>query len=156
MSVTTTEPTPGEPVPVPFHLAGNYRPVAEERTERDLPVSGELPPELWGSLLRNGPNPRTPSGHWFLGDGMVHGIRLEDGRATWYRNRWVRTASFTGDASFFDAQGRRNFTASAANTHVARHAGRIFALVESSFPYELTAELETVGHGTSTDGSPPP
>ena len=141
MSVAST----AEPVPVPFHLAGNYRPVAEERTERDLPVSGELPGGLCGSFLRNGPNPRSSSGHWFLGDGMVHGLRLEDGRATWYRNRWVRTASFSGDAASMDTQGRRNFAASKANTHVVRHAGRTMALVESSFPYELTDELETVG-----------
>jgi carotenoid cleavage dioxygenase-like enzyme len=139
----TAEPFPGEPVP--FHLAGNYRPVGEERTEHDLAVSGELPLELRGSLLRNGPNPVEPSGHWFLGDGMVHGIGLEDGRATWYRNRWVRTASFTGGATSMDARGRRNLAASKANTHVVRHGGRIMALVESSYPYELTEDLETVG-----------
>jgi len=27
--------------------------------------------------------------HWFLGAGMVHGVRLRDGRAEWYRNRRV-------------------------------------------------------------------
>ena len=129
----------------PFHLAGNYRPVAEERTVFDLPVRGEVPAELCGSFLRNGPNPITPSDHWFLGEGMVHGLRLEDGRARSYRNRWVRTASFTGGVAFMDVHGRRNFAASKANTHVIRHAGRILALVETSFPYELTDELATVG-----------
>ena len=63
----------------------------------------------------------------------------------WYRNRWVRTASFAGGVAFMDAHGRRNLAASKANTHVIRHAGRIFALVETSFPYEITDELETVG-----------
>ena len=29
--------------------------------------------------------------HWFLGDGMVHGVRLVDGEAKWYRNRYVRS-----------------------------------------------------------------
>ena len=29
--------------------------------------------------------------HWFDGDGMLHGIRLRDGKAEWYRNRWIRT-----------------------------------------------------------------
>ena len=129
----------------PFHLAGNYRPVTVEQTAFDLPVSGQLPAELHGSFFRNGPNPTTPSGHWFLGEGMIHGLRLEDGKARWCRNRWVRTASFTGDATFMDARGRRDFTASKANTHVIRHAGRILALVETSFPYEVTDELETVG-----------
>ena len=137
--------TVAEPFAVPFHLAGNYRPVAEERTAFELPVSGELPAELHGTFVRNGPNPVSPSPHWFLGDGMVHGVRLGDGRATWYRNRWVRTASFTDDLPFMDERGRRNLAASLANTSVVRHAGRILALVETSLPYRLTEELETVG-----------
>ena len=35
--------------------------------------------------------------------------------------------------------------ASAANTHVIGHAGRILALEEGHFPYTLTSELETIG-----------
>lgn len=26
-----------------------------------------------------------------MGDGMVHGVRLRDGKIEWYRNRWIRT-----------------------------------------------------------------
>jgi len=141
MDLTTTTETYGPA----FHLAGNYLPVTEERTDIDLPVTGELPPELCGSFLRNGPNPLTPSPHWFFGAGMIHAVGLGGGQAQWYRNRWVRTASFTGDARYRDAEGRRNFTASNANTHVIRHAGKILALVEGSFPYEVTGELDTVG-----------
>jgi len=129
----------------PFWLTDGYAPVADEVTLLDLPVKGELPAALRGSFLRNGPNPRTASHHWFLGDGMVHGLRFEDGRAAAYRNRWVRTRSFTGEASFFGPDGQRDFTAAVANTHVVRHAGRILALVETSLPYELTPDLETVG-----------
>ena len=44
--------------------------------------------------MRYGANPRTPSAHWFTGEGMLHAVRLEDGRAAWYRNRYVRTESF--------------------------------------------------------------
>ena len=36
-------------------------------------------------------------------------------------------------------------TASAANTHVIGHAGRILALEEGHFPYEVDGELETKG-----------
>ena len=36
-------------------------------------------------------------------------------------------------------------TASAANTHVLAHAGRIWALEEGHLPYELTPELDTIG-----------
>lgn len=80
---------------------------------------------------------------------MVHGLRLEGGRAISYRNRWVRTATFTDGVRPVDAQGRRNLAAGVANTHIVRHAGRTLALVESSFPYEIDCrpghELETLG-----------
>ncbi|AFU00028.1 carotenoid oxygenase family protein [Nocardia brasiliensis] len=131
--------------PVP-HLAGNYAPVAEELTAHDLPVTGQIPAELTGWYLRNGPNPHdAASRHWFTGDGMVHGIRIEHGRAVSYRNRWVRTKTFTDGARVIDDEGNRDLAAGVANTHVIRHAGRTLALVESSYPYELTCELDTVG-----------
>ncbi|MFI8961818.1 carotenoid oxygenase family protein [Streptomyces sp. NPDC053493] len=128
------------------HLAGNYAPVTEELTALDLTVTGALPRELTGWYLRNGPNPAdAASAHWFFGDGMVHGVRLEGGRAVSYRNRWVRTTRFTDGARPYDEQGRRDLTAGPANTHVVRHAGRTLALVETALPYELTRDLDTVG-----------
>ena len=42
-----------------LYLSGNYAPVTEEVTAFDLPVIGELPAELNGRYLRNGPNPMT-------------------------------------------------------------------------------------------------
>ncbi|MEU8894524.1 carotenoid oxygenase family protein [Nocardia sp. NPDC048505] len=127
------------------HLTGNYAPVADELTVLDLAVTGRIPDELTGWYLRNGPNPHAAaSAHWFLGDGMVHGVRLENGTAVSYRNRWVRTTSFTAGARGYGPEGR-DLTAGVANTHVVRHAGRVLALVESSFPYEITCELDTVG-----------
>jgi len=124
---------------------GNYAPVPDELTEFDLPVEGAIPTELTGWYLRNGPNPRTASGHWFTRDGMIHGVRIEGGRAAWYRNRWVRTDSFTKEFPLHNADGTRNLRASVANTHIVNHAGKTLALVESSLPYEITNDLETVG-----------
>jgi carotenoid cleavage dioxygenase-like enzyme len=75
-------------------LQGSFAPVTKEVTAFDQPVTGRLPAELTGRYLRNGPNPLgldDPNYHWFLGAGMVHGVRLRDGRAEWYRNRWVRS-----------------------------------------------------------------
>src|SRR5262249_41283999 len=137
----------GDPMTTaPKHLLGNYAPVAEELTAYDLPVTGTLPPELTGWYLRNGPNPAdAASGHWFFGDGMVHGVRLEGGRAVSYRNRWVRTTQFTERTPMYDDRGRRDLTAGPANTHVVRHAGRTLALVETALPYELTRDLDTSG-----------
>jgi carotenoid cleavage dioxygenase len=133
------------------YLSGNYAPVSTEVTAVDLAVSGHLPAELCGRYLRNGPNPATPpepsTYHWFVGDGMVHGIRLEDGRAAWYRNRWVRSAEVArvlGEAVRpGPVHANMDF---AANTNVIGHAGRTFAIVEAGArPYELTYELDTVG-----------
>ncbi|MFD0655697.1 carotenoid oxygenase family protein [Thermocatellispora tengchongensis] len=77
---------------VPLHLAGNNAPVAAEVTLEPSKVTGEIPAELSGQFFRNGPNPRTGwSPHSFAGDGMIHTIALDGGRARWYRNRYVRT-----------------------------------------------------------------
>jgi carotenoid cleavage dioxygenase-like enzyme len=123
----------------------NYAPVTDELTEFDLPVEGAIPAELDGWYLRNGPNPRQATAHWFTGDGMIHGVRVEGGRAAWYRNRWVRTDSFKEDFPLYNADGTRNLRASVANTHVVTHAGKTLALVESSLPYEISNDLETLG-----------
>ncbi|HHV21873.1 MAG TPA: carotenoid oxygenase, partial [Propionibacterium sp.] len=130
------------------YLEGNFAPVSEELTVHELTVTGELPGYLDGRYLRIGPNPVTiPEGayHWFLGDGMVHGVRLRGSRAEWYRNRWVRSPSvatalgetFEGDVGMSDF---------APNTNVLEHAGRTLAFVEGgTLPYALTDELGTVG-----------
>ena len=80
------------------YLNGNFAPIEKEVTATDLQVTGELPAELNGRYLRAGPNPLNPetsSHHWFLGDGMVHGIRLRNGKAEWYRNRYVGSHSLS-------------------------------------------------------------
>jgi carotenoid cleavage dioxygenase-like enzyme len=128
-----------------FFQRDNYAPVTDELTEVDLPVDGAIPAELDGWYLRNGPNPRQATAHWFTGDGMIHGVRIEGGRAAWYRNRWVRTDSFQEDFPLYNADGTRNLRAGVANTHVVNHAGKTLALVESSLPYEISNDLETLG-----------
>jgi carotenoid cleavage dioxygenase len=138
--MATTSPTE------PFYLTGNFAPVREEVTATDLAVTGSLPRELAGRFLRNGPNPHTGrSPHWFFGDGMLHGVELRDGRARWYRNRYVRTHALEGQGQYVDAEGHVDHTAVVANTHVIGHAGRILALVESGFPYCVTPDLATEG-----------
>ena len=66
------------------YLTGNFAPVHDEVTALDLPVTGTIPAELDGRLLRIGPNPvGRPTRrryHWFTGHGMVHGVRLRDGQ----------------------------------------------------------------------------
>ncbi len=139
-AATTTEK-------VPFFLRGNYAPVDEERTLTDLRVEGAIPKALSGKYLRNGPNPKgvTPP-HWFFGDGMLHGIAIEDGRALWYRNRWIRTRQLEERARGVGPDGQRDITAGPGNTNVIQHAGRILAVAETALPWEIGAELETIGN----------
>ncbi|GAA1718239.1 carotenoid oxygenase family protein [Fodinicola feengrottensis] len=130
----------------------NYAPIRTEQTLTELPVTGHLPAHLDGRYLRNGPNPLADideqAYHWFMGDGMVHGIRIRDGRAEWYRNRWVRTHQIS------EALGEKpgpvrpgaGLSGFGANTNVIAHAGKTLALIEGGVAsYELTDELDTVG-----------
>ncbi|HEV7862415.1 MAG TPA: carotenoid oxygenase family protein [Acidimicrobiia bacterium] len=129
-----------------FYLEGNFAPVQEETTAFDLPVEGAIPAALQGRYLRNGPNPTGGDpGHWFFGEGMLHGVELRAGRASWYRNRYVRTKSFEDGRHICGENGTFDFEANVANTHVVAHGGRILALVENTHPTEVDPDLNTVG-----------
>ena len=131
----------------PAHLRGNGRPVTEELTLTDLKVTGTIPSELDGRYVRNGPNPITGfSPHPFFGDGMLHAVRLKDGKAQWYRNRYVQTPFIKNPTTdVMDPSVLADMTASKANTHVFGHAGKILALEEGHFPYIVDGDLNTVG-----------
>lgn len=135
------------------YLEGFLAPVSAEVTATDLPVTGHIPEHLDGRYLRNGPNPAAEvdpaTYHWFSGDGMVHGVALQGGRARWYRNRWVRSRSVCatlGEPAPARLDPRAGLLSLGANTNALSHAGRTLALVEGGVAnYELTEELDTVG-----------
>jgi 8'-apo-carotenoid 13,14-cleaving dioxygenase len=133
------------------YLTGVHTPMTQELTLTDLAVSGTIPPELNGTYLRNGPNPVTPPNpathHWFVGDGMVHGVRLEGGHARWYRNRWIRGQAVERALGVPPAPGPRVGRFDSPNTNVVAHAGAVWAIVEAGgYPVRLDAELGTVAH----------
>ncbi|KAL6763314.1 retinal pigment epithelial membrane protein-domain-containing protein [Haematococcus lacustris] len=167
-------------------LSGNFGPVDEESTDADLPVDGTLPLELKGIFMRNGPNPYfKPQGsyHWFDGDGMVHGVRMKNGQAS-YANRFIRTERLqqemaakrplflkVGDMcgkrglllllldSLKSAMGiiRADQGNGTANTALVFHAKKLLALTETDLPYHMKVlcdgVLETVGRLTPKDGN---
>ncbi|MAT03195.1 MAG: dioxygenase [Acidimicrobiaceae bacterium] len=151
--MTATEiPDSGTDEQKPWHLSGNNAPVFDELTVTSLEVKGSIPSELAGRYFRNGANPQSGiSDHWFVGDGMIHGIEIADGKANWYRNRYVRTPMFNNPDKdrmelYLDMETMGfNYEVSVANTSVLGHAGKIYALEEGSFPYELSKEVETIG-----------
>jgi len=126
--------TSGGPNP---YLQANFGPVDIESTVTDLKVTGTIPAELNGRFLRNGPNPEMDEDgggyHWFMGRGMVHGLRLSEGRAMWYKNRYVGGA--------------------APNTNVIGHAGKTIAIVESGgLPQNMGYDLESTGDNAAIGG----
>ncbi|WP_457107548.1 8'-apo-carotenoid 13,14-cleaving dioxygenase [Methylobacterium sp. P5_C11] len=129
----------------PF-VIGVHAPMREELSLQDLPVIGAIPPGLDGLYLKMGANPvrRVSRGHdWFLGDGMVHGLAIEAGKALWYRNRWIRSRTAAAALGRPAAPGPRRGGNDTVNTNVVELGGRIFALVEAgSFPVELARNLE--------------
>ena len=148
------------------YLDDNFSPVQKEVFIDTLEVIGELPPELSGMFLRNGPNPQfQPQGlyHWFDGDGMLHGVEIDKGKAS-YRNRYVQTEGFTlerreGKAIWPGLMNLPRFDGphgimmkNVANTAVVSHGGKVLALWEAGEPYEIKLpSLETVGPYTFGD-----
>ena len=110
----TPSKTPSKTNP---HLDGNLAPVRAETTVKPK-ILGKIPEGLSGALYRNGPNPQFDPGpkyHAFLGDGMIHGFWVGEGRAL-YSNRYVRTPKWelehtAGRALFggFDPREHRTF-----------------------------------------------
>ncbi len=81
------------------YLHGVYAPTVNEIERNDLPVQGELPADLVGAYLRNGPNPVfKPNNryHPFDGDGMLHGVYFNDGKVS-YRNRYIHTEAWRSE-----------------------------------------------------------
>lgn len=146
-------------------------PVPDELDVVDLPVEGDIPPELDGSYVRNGPNSQYPpigGGTFpFDGDGMVHVVTFQGARAR-YRNKWVTTKDLVaereaGHALFGGTSvSSRTLTSRTdreratgknwSNTNVVAHAGRILSLGDGGTPYELSWRFGTVGEHTF-DGS---
>jgi carotenoid cleavage dioxygenase len=131
-------------------LTGIHTPMHDEMTLTDLAVTGTIPVELTGRYVRIGPNPFKPDPrgyHWFIGDGMVHGVRLRGRKAEWYRNRYIRSNMLEAEGGPKAAPGKRRNAHDTVNTNIIQVAGKTMALVEAgSFPVELSDELESIAY----------
>jgi carotenoid cleavage dioxygenase len=149
------------------YLSGNFAPVHDEVFADDLTVIGELPAALHGMFLRTGPNPQFDPGaryHWFDGDGMLHGVLLQGGKAS-YRNRWVRTPGFEyerqagkklwsgfGEMPQFQDPPHGMLRKNVSNTALCFHRERLLSTWEAGEPFEISLpDLETVGPVTWND-----
>ncbi|KAJ8492688.1 hypothetical protein OPV22_014409 [Ensete ventricosum] len=164
----------------PLHyLAGNFAPVRDETPPfSDLPVRGTLPECLNGEFVRVGPNPKfvpVAGYHWFDGDGMIHGMRIKDGKAT-YVSRYVKTSRLKQEEHFGGAKFMKigdlkglfglfmvqmqllraklkildvSYGTGTANTALVYHHGKLLALSEADKPYVVRVledgDLQTLG-----------
>lgn len=156
MAETTASDPPARPQAANQFLTGPFAPVDQEITVFDLTVTGTIPTELNGRLLRAGPNPVDPEDpatyNWFTGNGMVHGVRLRDGRAEWYRNRFVRDDQVAASRGLPEVPGPKQLgggpryvDTNVVNTHVFAQAGKTWCFAEAGvLPMELSYELDTV------------
>lgn len=161
-----------------YLLLENYAPVSEMAPTSDLAITGSIPACMNGEFLRVGPNPQfepVRGYHWFDGDGMIHGLKIKDGKAT-YVARYVRTSrleqeEFFGAPKFVkvgDMKGMLGYFIVAVgvlrkmlgvldssngegvgNTALVFHNKKLLALDERDRPYSVkvleNGDLETVG-----------
>ncbi|MGH2905930.1 MAG: carotenoid oxygenase family protein [Solirubrobacterales bacterium] len=141
---------------------------ADEAPERvELPVSGELPAWLSGTLLRNGPArwdfDETEVNHWFDGMSMVHSFEMAGGRVH-YLNRFIESRAYKA----FRDSGKLQFSEFASDPcrtrfqriqtmfrpnvtdnpciNAFKFGDEFIALSETPMAYEFDPEtLETVG-----------
>ena len=142
------------------YLHGVYAPVVNETQASQLTVEGDLPSDLRGAYLRNGPNPQyQPKNryHPFDGDGMIHRVEFDNGQAS-YSNRWVATAALADERrlqhSFYPGvMGPFDYSVSSfgikdtSNTDVFVYDGDVMSLwYNAGHPYRLDGKtLQTKG-----------
>lgn len=126
-------------------------------------IQGKIPEQIRGTLYRIGPGRNKIGdqvlGHWFDGDGMVHGFSFTD-QGVWYRNRYVRTPKYIAETAQqqvvyrgFGTNRKGGILANigrlpenAANTNLMFHAGKLFALWEGGKPWQIDPTyLTTIG-----------
>ena len=114
-----------------FWKVGNFLPVNNEVTETGLVVEGSIPPDLSGLYVRNGPNAwQGSTAHFFMGDGMLHGVHLENGQAKWYSNRYVQTPLLYKEPGLLLSPPALEDNMS--NVSLIHHGGKLLSLGEAA------------------------
>ena len=143
------------------YLHGVYAPTLNNHTVAgELETEGEIPTDMYGAYLRNGPNPQFKPGnryHPFDGDGLVHGVYFKDGKVS-YRNSQINTACLqreqqAGETIWPGVMGPFDFSLpdfpikDTSNTDIIWHNGKLISLwYNSGVPYTLDpVTLENTG-----------
>jgi carotenoid cleavage dioxygenase-like enzyme len=164
---TNPEVSHGASAPEQLPYRQGFESLKDEIDLARLPIEGQVPPWLAGTLVRTGPARFEVGGqnykHWFDGLAMLHCFSFADG-AVAYRNRFLHSkayeaaktegriaySEFATDpcrsifkrvTSIFDPHITDN-----GNVNVSRIAGHFVAMTETPLPIEFDREtLDTVG-----------
>ncbi|BAY45041.1 lignostilbene-alpha,beta-dioxygenase [Scytonema sp. HK-05] len=144
---------------------GGYESLKQEFDYWIDDVEGQIPPDLHGTLFRNGPGLLDINGqrihHPFDGDGMICRITFSNGHAH-FRNRFIHTQEYLEEQKagkilyrgVFGTQKPGGWLSNAfdlkikntASTNVIYWGGKLLALWEGAEPYRLDPyTLETLG-----------
>ncbi len=153
---------------MPEDIAPGFETLETTVEDARLPVEGELPAWVSGTLVRNGPGIFETDGvsldHWFDGFSVLHAFKIEDGEARYacrplasdaYEHAkeegQLGTGEFATDPcrsifqrlfTLFQREGTDN-----ANVNIARLADQAVALTETPMPVVFDPDtLETRGH----------
>jgi all-trans-8'-apo-beta-carotenal 15,15'-oxygenase len=143
-------------------VRGDMKSIAGEHGFIPLRVEGTIPPALEGTLVRTGPGLYEtfgqPIGHSFEADGALCGVRLSGGSATGavrlVESEGLLEERRKGRPLFGSRASRltrisnllRRRTKNTGNTSVLAWQERLFAIVESNRPMEISPEdLHTIG-----------
>lgn len=147
------------------YLNGAWTPNFEEYDADDMEVVGTIPDDIDGIYVRNTENPVHDSigrYHPFDGDGMLHMMKISDGKAE-YKNRFIRTRGFEAEAeaggplwigcmgnpkkSKRNGWGAHGHVKDSSSTDVVVHAGEILSTFwQCGEGYRLDPNsLETLG-----------
>ena len=132
------------------YLHGIYAPTEEvERTQ--FKIQGQIPEQLTGILLRIGPNPihvENPAlHHWFSGEGMIHGLKIEHGQVQWFKSKYIATDTVQKEKKQTLKSGFRRGPGDIVNTNAFYFSGKIWAVIEAgTFPVCLDLNLNTERH----------
>ena len=167
MESATASPATGVP-------AQGIESLENETRVDQVPVTGEIPAWLTGSLIRTGPakwevGERTMN-HWFDGFAMLHRFGIADGEVS-YANRFLQTKSYRAAkeqgeivySEFATDPCRSLFgrvfslfnpkISDNANVNLTQLGERFVSMTETPIPVEFDAEtLETVGVAYDTPG----
>lgn len=152
-TASTSSTAPAGNLNASEHWANAWRPSTTEGSYEVTRIEGEIPREIHGTLYRNGPSQQILPAegyralHLFDGDGMVHGFGFDNGRVR-CNSRVVEHPSTLRER----AEGRFCMNSVGLkvddpvdpfrvqpNTNVVYHGGKLMALVENGYPFEIDA-----------------